>query len=81
MWRLTREEDVIIPHSNRIKPYLTEANKLNQLLYAVNEVERKLSGRWFFKAGYNDLYADEKWFFLSEENLRVYLAKGETPKQ
>lgn len=73
------EDDNIIAHTNTLKPVLTELNKLTRLMYAANEVEVGPAGGYRFKAGENVVHVDEKWFFMTEECFRMYLAKGELP--
>jgi hypothetical protein len=78
VWRLINVDKVINPHTNALRPYLTEANQQTRLMYAADEVERPSpTGGWYFKAGFDVVHLDEKWFFLTEKQLHVYLAEGE----
>lgn len=79
---LIRIDDIITPHTNALKPNLTETNKLTRFFYAVSHVheirEDDNDKLYDFSAfDFNQVHLDEKWFFLTEENLRVYLARGE----
>lgn len=75
-----KEEDVIRPHTNSLKPYLTEENKATRLFYAALEVEKKQSGGFQFHASDNVVHVDEKWFWMTEATYRYYLAHGELPR-
>lgn len=75
------DNDYIMPHSNRLKPYLTEENKQTRLMYAALEAQRKPSGGFVFHHGDDVVHVDEKWFWLTEDDYKYYLAKGEIPKR
>lgn len=78
--RMKYEDDcVIYPHSNAIKPSLTEENKLTRFLYAVDFIDKK--GHGVYSAGYDTIHVDEKWFFVSEKMLHMYLVPGEEPPE
>ncbi|VFQ61114.1 unnamed protein product [Cuscuta campestris] len=65
-------------HSNAIKPYLTDANKVARLRFCLNQVERDsmpLQPR--FNSFHNVLHIDEKWFFMSKTSQRFYLLPDE----
>jgi len=70
-------DGVIRAHTNDIKPILTPENQFIRVLYAANEVERLPNGRWEFRAGEDVVHLDEKWFFLTEKNMRTYLGEDE----
>jgi hypothetical protein len=81
VWRLCTVENIIMPHSNAIKPWLTDENKETRFLYAADEVEKVSSAagiEYRFKGVYDTVHLDEKWFFMTEATLRVYLAQEET---
>lgn len=76
VWKIKMNEKVIHPHSNSIKPFLTDENKLHRLAYAADHVidvdgEKKWSGM------YEEIHVDEKWFFISQETQKVYLTSNE----
>ena len=74
--RLVSKERVILPHSNSIKPFLTEHNKATRMAYAAdNIIERE--GTLYFQPAYDEFHVDEKWFFLSREQQRYYLSPRE----
>jgi hypothetical protein len=70
----TNDNPVIIPHTNVLKPLLTPEHQFQRVCYAVmnfNVEDNTYSG--FFQT----VHVDEKWFFLTEEQLRCYMAPGE----
>ena len=82
--------DVIFPHTNAIKLRLTEESRMSRLLYAMNHLQLNHVDQLLFnhdnmdpgKFGYYDgfydqIHADEKWFFVSWEKQRIYLSEGE----
>jgi transposase-like protein len=64
----------IVPHSNAIKPHLTEENLMTRLMYAGEHVDNTTG---YYYSLYLTIHVDEKWFFISEENLHMYLVPGE----
>ena len=71
-----RLANVIVPHSNTVKPYLTDHNKLSRFGQAEDHLSRQ-TGR--FKDMAEWVHVDEKWFFITEAELHLYLASGELP--
>lgn len=68
------DDPVIVPHTNSLKPILTAEHQFQRVCYAVmhlNEHDRKYDGF------YQHVHVDEKWFFLTEQQMRMYLAPGE----
>ena len=89
-----KDDNIIIPHSNAVKPSLTDENKLSRILYAVEHCEPALDANGYrlrnaggqlseilFDDFENDVMVDEKWFFICEEDLHCYLTAGEEPPQ
>ena len=74
---LVRTEKVILPHSSAIKPFLTEHNKVQCWLYALERIHHGKHGQLMWYHGFEEIHVDEKWFFLSAENFRYYV----TPKE
>ncbi|GJM86927.1 hypothetical protein PR202_ga02830 [Eleusine coracana subsp. coracana] len=65
-------------HSNNIKPYLTEANKKTRLQWCVNMIDQEsTSNDQRFKALFDHVYIDEKWFFLTQNSAKYYLLPDE----
>jgi transposase-like protein len=80
---ILKNEDVIVAHTSAIKPTLTDKNKVDRLLYAADRVD--LTGppyaQLYFQDSFDEIHLDEKWFFLTQESQRVYLARGEAPPE
>jgi hypothetical protein len=82
---VTKEKDVIVPHTNAIKPLLTEENMMTRVYYCWDHIDRPFQGQVTAQANflYDDFYKtihlDEKWFFISQEKFRYYLVHGEKP--
>ena len=79
LYRMKQQRDadsaVFLPHTNSLKPLLTPEHQFQRVLYAVmhlNENDHKYDGF------YQHVHVDEKWFFLTEQQMRMYLAPGET---
>jgi hypothetical protein len=64
-------------HTNAIKPLLTEENKLKRLKFALNEANSESLGPRVFADQFDRVHIDEKWFYITEESGRYYLATDE----
>ncbi|VFQ73407.1 unnamed protein product [Cuscuta campestris] len=65
-------------HSNAIKPYLTDANKITRLRFCLDHVDPYNMGSMpKFKTFNNVLHIDEEWFFMSKTSQRFYLLPDE----
>ncbi|VFQ65353.1 unnamed protein product [Cuscuta campestris] len=65
-------------HSNAIKPYLTDANKISRLRFCLDQVEPySMPIHPRFKSFHNVLHIDEKWFFMSKTSQKFYLLPDE----
>ncbi|VFQ96364.1 unnamed protein product [Cuscuta campestris] len=65
-------------HSNAIKPYLTEANKISRLRFCLDQIEpHTIPNSPAFKSFHNVLHIDEKWFFMSKTSQKFYLLPEE----
>jgi hypothetical protein len=69
---------VIVPHSNAIKPYLTEENMMTRLMYAGEHIDVDTG---YYNDPYRTIHVDEKWFVISEVMLHMYLVPGEHPPE
>jgi hypothetical protein len=71
------DDCVIIPHSNATKPTLNDHHKFERFLYAIdimNLVTEK------YHANYDcSVHVDEKWSFLMEAELSMYIVPGDAP--
>ena len=71
-----RDDPVIMPHTSVLKPLLTPEHQFQRVCYSVmhlNAEDHKYDGF------YQHVHVDEKWFFLTEQQMRMYLAPGEQP--
>ncbi|XP_028127419.1 uncharacterized protein LOC114323924 [Camellia sinensis] len=68
------KEGKIRPHSNALKPCLSEDNKRARLRFCLSMLEpNSLQGQPMFKSMYDYVHIDEKWFYISKEAERYYL--------
>lgn len=75
--RIIQRGDVIFPHTNAIKPTLTPGNKVDRVMYCIENMEKDGDGEWRFRGQFDRVHIDEKWFFITEQTQRLYLALGE----
>ena len=68
-----RDDPVIRPCGSWLKPKLTE-HKNQRVFYAVSKYDANDN---MFDGFYNSVHVDEKWFFLTEAQLRLYIATDE----
>ncbi len=69
-----KDDPVIIPCTSALKPALTEHHKLLRTCYCVSRIDRETR---LFNNFLQAVHVDEKWFFISEKDLRIYIAPGE----
>jgi hypothetical protein len=77
--KLTLHRRIIKRHTNALKPYLTDANKVSRLAYDVEQInESTLTGGdpHFFNQ-WDRVHIDEKWFYMTEECGTFYLTSNE----
>jgi hypothetical protein len=74
--KVDKNDSVIVPHSNAIKPTLDEPHKFARVLYAISNLNLDTEQ---YHDYYDSVHIDEKWFFLTEVQLRMYLVPGEEP--
>jgi hypothetical protein len=65
----------IVPHSNAIRPHLHDYHQLAQVLYDVANLDL---GDSHYHAYFDLVHIDEKWFFLMEAQLHLYLVPGKS---
>ena len=59
-------------HTSDLKPALKEENMKSRVLYALQHLEpSSLPLKPTFKAGYNVVHIDEKWFYRTRKNQKV----------
>ena len=68
------QDTVIMPRSIALKPLLTEVHKVQRVLFAASKLTEPGN---HFHHFYDSIHIDEKWFFISEKQLRVYCAPDE----
>jgi hypothetical protein len=69
-----KNDNVIVPHSNALMTHLQDHHQFARVLYSVANLNI-VSGQYH---DYFDLvHVDEKWFFLTEAQLSLYLVPGE----
>lgn len=72
------KEGLIRPHSNALKPYLSEECKKARLRFCLSMLEpNTLETQPRFKDMYNYVHIDEKWFYMSKEAERYYILPNE----
>ncbi|XP_058208226.1 uncharacterized protein LOC131321239 [Rhododendron vialii] len=72
------KEGVIRPHTNALKPYLSEESKKARLRFCLSMLEpNTLEAQPMFKNMYDYVHIDEKWFYMSHESEQYYLLPEE----
>ncbi|XP_076900093.1 uncharacterized protein LOC143554124 [Bidens hawaiensis] len=72
------KEGALRPHTNAIKPDLTDQNKKARLEFCLSVVTRSLSSASpTFYDMFNVIHIDEKWFYMSKPSKRYYLVPNE----
>ena len=56
-----KDEKIIHPHSNAIKPFLTDENKLHRIAYVADHVITA-NGQSFYDDMYNKIHVNKKGF-------------------
>jgi hypothetical protein len=79
-------ETIFVRHSSKLKPTLTDANKIHRFMFAASQVRTITSGlrggvQHRFDGQYNKVHIDEKWFFLSKDGKKYILVEGEKAPQ
>ncbi|XP_042027326.1 uncharacterized protein LOC121774533 [Salvia splendens] len=69
---------LIRPHTNAIKPTLTEANKISRMRWCLTHIQPALyEGKLLHHAMHNTIHIDEKWFYMTKTSDRYYLLPDE----
>ncbi|XP_042039639.1 uncharacterized protein LOC121785321 [Salvia splendens] len=72
------KEAKLRPHTNAIKPALTDANKLARLKWCLSKLEPHINAcRVQFESMHNVVHNDEKWFYMTKTSDRYYLLPDE----
>jgi len=65
-------------HTSAIKPYLTEANKIERLKFFLSMLDSsKKPHDPTFKMMHNIVRIDEKWFYMTKKSMKYYLLLDE----
>lgn len=65
-------------HSNAIKPFLKEENKISRLNFCLSMLERgSIPHNPTFTAMHNIVHIDEKWFYITKKSMHYYLLPDE----
>ncbi|KAL6494271.1 hypothetical protein OROGR_031071 [Orobanche gracilis] len=68
----------LVPHTSAVKPFLTSQDKLTRLNWSLGQLAGLIEGgKLMFQTMHNTIHVDEKWFYLTKERGRYYLAPGE----
>ncbi len=67
-----------MPVSIAIKPLLTDQHKLQRVFFATDKVD---AAETKYHGFYDSVHIDEKWFFISKDAFRVYIATDEIPPE
>jgi hypothetical protein len=68
------DQPVIRPCTSALKPALTAHHKLIRCEYAMSKLD---SVDLQYNDFYQSVHVDEKWFFISENQLHLYIVPGE----
>ncbi|XP_047965195.1 uncharacterized protein LOC125209651 [Salvia hispanica] len=66
------------PHTNAIKPALTDMNKLARVRWSLSQLQPRIAdGKVPYQSMQNIVHIDEKWFYMTKSSDRYYLLPGE----
>ncbi|XP_042032238.1 uncharacterized protein LOC121778919 [Salvia splendens] len=72
------KDNKIRPHTNAIKPALTDANKISRMKWSLNHIQPTIAeGKLLYHGMHNIVLIDEKWFYMTEASDRYYLLPDE----
>lgn len=79
LWRIMQEGDndggqIILPHTNPVLPLLTAEHKVSRTFYALNRLDLTTG---LFDAFDAEVHVDEKWFYITRQNQRIYITQRE----
>jgi hypothetical protein len=78
IYRIYKKEKIIRMSTNNIKPTLTDQNKLTCAMYCFDKIRFvKDNNNIKLDLTHFDVHLDEKWFFISQKQMKVYLSDGE----
>ncbi|XP_042003670.1 uncharacterized protein LOC121752615 [Salvia splendens] len=72
------KDNQIRPHTNVIKPALTEANKIARMRWYLTHIHLTIAeGKLLYHAMHNTVHIDEKWFYITKASDRYYMLPDE----
>ena len=75
-----KKKKLLWKHNNRLKPFLTDENKLHRIQYVLDHIDQHTSSRrQVYIDMFDRIHLDEKWFYLTRDGEAYILAKGEEP--
>eukprot|EP00977_Amphora_coffeiformis_P010639 scaffold2509_cov169-Amphora_coffeaeformis.AAC.7 len=78
--KMVKDEKILHHHSSPLKPMLSEHDKVMRFMYACERVV--VSGNsYMFDPSFDEIHIDEKWFYITEQNMRVYMTPNEIEKK
>lgn len=69
-----KDDPVIIPCTSALKPALTPQHELLRVSFCLTKIDPVTR---LYDDYYQSIHVDEKWFFITEEELHLYIAPGE----
>jgi hypothetical protein len=71
------KEGQIIPHSNVVKPFLMEVNKMEHLCWCLAQLNSsRPNDNPVFQEMFDTVHLDEKWFYMTKTLGCYYLVKS-----
>lgn len=75
------KEGKVKPHTNAIKPLLTDPNKIQRLEFSLSQLHvDRIENKIKFGDMKNVIHIDEKWFYITTTKLRYYKLPSEVGK-
>ncbi|KAK9697442.1 hypothetical protein RND81_08G037800 [Saponaria officinalis] len=73
------KEGLLKPHSSPLHPKLNDVNKIQRMKHALQSlvIEQVPTTEIKFNETSHIIHMDEKWFFITNDNHKYYLANGE----
>ena len=71
------KEGEIKRHSNALKPFLTDANKVERVQFCLSMLDSEKPA--MFQDCMNMIHIDEKWFYITKSSAKFYFTLDEEP--
>jgi hypothetical protein len=65
---------LLVAHSNAIRPHLQEHRQFVRVLYSIANLNIEIGD---YHDYFDSVHVDRKWFFLTEQQLNLYIVPGE----